>query len=304
MDGLPDAPSLHVVGDATSLQGGASSSCIPVDTTTHFDLRGFSRVDAGIAVIGVFVYADAACTTPQSTIATDLIPADGRWHDMEVNDFALPDGTQNVAFVVYVQSDATNTVRGDALFDHIRFGRTGTIDDAGINLAQEGLSGTWYDPETSGQGFEFSFTTLHASDASSPIFGAWFTYDLPSDDPAAQRWYSMQGGTTQGSTRGDVTIYRNVGGNLDAPPSTSATPVGTGTIKFFSCSSGLFAYTLDDGRRASFRCTTSCRKPNVPRFRRAAMWHRRLRALRRTTIRRRAARGSWSKSIRSKRRSS
>jgi hypothetical protein len=140
------------------------------------------------------------------------------------------------------------TTPGDALFDHVQFGRTGTIED-GINLGQEGLTGTWYDPETNGQGFELSFETSLSSTDARTLFGTWYTYDLPSDDPASQRWYAMQGSTSLGETNADFTIYQNTGGNFDAPPITTATAVGTGSIKFFSCSSGLFTYAMSDGRK-------------------------------------------------------
>jgi hypothetical protein len=247
--GLPDAPALHMAGNQTTDPAATvASACIPVDTTTHFDLRAFSHVDAGAVAIGVFVYSDAACTVAMTLLPTAAVNADQRWHDIELNDFALPDGAHSVQVGLAVGTGTDLTIPGDALFDHVVFGRTGTIDD-GIDLGQEGLSGTWYDPETSGQGFELSFETSTSADDAKPLFGTWFTFDLPSDDPASERWYTMQGAPALGATSAGVTIYRNTGGNFDAPPSTTATAVGTGSIKFFSCSSGLLTYAFDDGRK-------------------------------------------------------
>jgi hypothetical protein len=50
------------------------------------------------------------------------------------------------------------------------------------------------------------------------------------------------------TTTADLTIYQNLGGTFDAPPSTSAVPVGSGTLSFESCTSGAFTYAFDDGR--------------------------------------------------------
>lgn len=243
--GIPEAPSLHVAG--TSDESGVMlSSCISVDTTTDFDLSGFARAQAGSAIAGVIEFIDSACTSPVYELTTDAIAADGRWHDLEVDGFALDDGVLGVQFAVAALPDDSGTA-GSAQFDHLRLARTGTLEDDGINLAQDGLSGTWYDPDAGGQGFELSFTTTHDAATASPIFGAWFTYDLPSNDTADQRWYSIQGATALGETSAGFTVYQNTGGNFDAPPSTVATAIGTGSIKFFSCSSGLFTYALDDG---------------------------------------------------------
>jgi hypothetical protein len=48
-----------------------------------------------------------------------------------------------------------------------------------------------------------------------------------------------------------VNIYQNTGGNFDAPPVTNAVPVGTGTLAFDSCQSGVFTYAFNDGRTGS-----------------------------------------------------
>ena len=62
-----------------------------------------------------------------------------------------------------------------------------------------------------------------------------------------QRWYSAQGLTSTGQPTSQLTIYRNTGGNFDAPPVTNAQAVGTATLSFDSCSSGELAYNFTDG---------------------------------------------------------
>jgi hypothetical protein len=135
----------------------------------------------------------------------------------------------------------------DAHFDHIGFGPTGTLDS--VISIQQGLSGAWYNPQTSGQGLEFIVSQDRVVQTDSAVFGAWYTYDTTAGGPDAQRWYSFQ--TTQiepGSTTAPVVIYQNIGGNFGAPPSTSAAAVGTGTLNFDTCSTGSFSYQFDDGR--------------------------------------------------------
>jgi len=113
------------------------------------------------------------------------------------------------------------------------------------------LTGAWYDPDQSGQGFQLTVDPVTAS-----LFGAWYTYDTVAGDTGTQRWYSLQATLAPDAITADITIYQNVGGNFAGPPATTATPVGTGTLAFDSCTSGSFAYTLDDGRQGSIPLRT------------------------------------------------
>lgn len=122
----------------------------------------------------------------------------------------------------------------------------------GISINQEGLTGAWFNPETSGQGFEFVISPDAALPGAGNVFGAWYTYDVTAGGVDTQRWYSLQGGypaTAQGvTTTADLTIYQNLGGTFDAPPSTVAVPMGSGTLSFDSCTTGAFTYAFEDGR--------------------------------------------------------
>jgi hypothetical protein len=117
-----------------------------------------------------------------------------------------------------------------------------------VNVNQEGLSGTWYNPATSGQGMQFQFSPDDSNPGEGTLFGAWFTYDIVAGTENSQRWYSVQTGLMGDGESQDVEIYRNTDGNFDAGPVTSAEQVGTGTLTFPTCDTGEFAYTLDDGR--------------------------------------------------------
>ena len=139
---------------------------------------------------------------------------------------------------------------------------TGTVPAGGIALAQEGLTGAWYNPLTSGQGFEFVVDTSATPSGNAGLFGAWYTFDIaPAGGPEKQRWYSIQASFASDATSTEFTIYQNIGGNFDAPPPTHAAAVGTGTLTFSSCSAGVFTYAFDSGSSGSI--PLSALLPNV-----------------------------------------
>ena len=86
------------------------------------------------------------------------------------------------------------------------------------------------------------------------------------------------------SPRAALTIYRNTGGNFNAPPVTSATPVGTATLSFASCTSGQLDYEFSDGTNRngtialtrltqSVTCTPSGTGPTDPDFALSGNWY-------------------------------
>ncbi|MGH8172628.1 MAG: hypothetical protein ACREPX_05740 [Rhodanobacteraceae bacterium] len=139
---------------------------------------------------------------------------------------------------------------GDAYFDHVAFGPTGTLPTT-IPINQQGLTGAWYEPVTSGQGFQVSIAPSVDVTGGGTLFGAWYTYDAVAGGTDTQRWYSLQASLTDGARSADVTIYQSTGGNFAATPSAAAVAVGSGTLAFDSCTSGTFDYAFDDGRAGS-----------------------------------------------------
>ncbi len=98
-------------------------------------------------------------------------------------------------------------------------------------------SGSWYDPNTSGQGIEL--TVVPAGNGSNGLlFGAWFTYDPAGagDDPLDQYWFTLQGDLATASN-GKVTlpILQILGGTLDGLPTRNSSQVGTATLTFSAC---------------------------------------------------------------------
>ena len=108
------------------------------------------------------------------------------------------------------------------------------------------LSGNWFDPATSGQGF-----TVEVNPNSGALFAAWYTYapNGVSSGAAGQRWYTAQGAFTAGLRSIPVTIYETTGGQFDTPtpPGQSTVAVGTGTMAFQSCTAATFSYTFTGG---------------------------------------------------------
>ena len=114
------------------------------------------------------------------------------------------------------------------------------------DLNQHGLTGSWYEPATSGQGVEVEvFPNLSSGTGST--FVSWFTYDTVSGGAERQRWYTAQGPVVTGQPNASLTIYRNTGGNFNAPPVTNAQAIGTATLSFDTCSSGQLLYSFTDG---------------------------------------------------------
>jgi hypothetical protein len=115
------------------------------------------------------------------------------------------------------------------------------------DLNQHGLTGSWYEPPTSGQGVEVEIFP----DMVSPDVGlaqvSWFTYDVTAGGADHQRWYTASGPVNTGPASATLTIYQNASGNFDALPVTTATAVGTAVLSFDTCASGRFSYAFADG---------------------------------------------------------
>ena len=121
------------------------------------------------------------------------------------------------------------------------------------NLNQPGIGGSWYDMATSGQGvvlaaFPF-YDTPGASPSHTTLFGGWFTYAIePSDAPAGQTWYSIQGDVDDTTTEATLGLYESMGGRFASPPVVPAVPVGSVTLAFDDCTHATMRYHFDDER--------------------------------------------------------
>lgn len=115
--------------------------------------------------------------------------------------------------------------------------------------ADFGLSGNWFDPATSGQGFVFEVNPL-----APVVFFAWYTY-APSGQAAGaagQRWFTGLGTFTPGTHTAPLTLYETTGGVFDTPtPIAQATvAAGTATVTFASCTSAQLTFDFTSGSNA------------------------------------------------------
>ena len=155
---------------------------------------------------------------------------------------------------------------------------------AAVDLNQHGLTGSWYELATSGQGIEVEVFPDHSAPGTGFAFLSWFTFDSVAGAADSQRWYTLDGPVVAGQPSAALTIYRNVGGNFDALPKTTPTAVGTATLSFDSCSSGRLAYTFNDGTgrngtipltrlTRNVTCSTSGARPTDPDFALSGNWY-------------------------------
>jgi len=155
----------------------------------------------------------------------------------------------NAAWAAVVTFDDPGTV-GYKCEVHAGMGMTGTItveavQAPGFNLDQQGLSGSWANPATDGQGIVMTVMPDLLGDGRGVLFGGWFTYG--SDVADGVRWYTLQGDVTRDDDSATMPIYLTTGGAFDTGQATSTAAVGQATIHFDDCTHGSLQYAFSDG---------------------------------------------------------
>ena len=125
----------------------------------------------------------------------------------------------------------------------------------GPELNQHGLTGSWYEPATNGQGAEIEVFPDLVAPGTGSVQVSWFTFDTVAGGADRQRWYTLSGNVVSGQPSAALTIYQNTGGNFNAPPITNGVPVGTATLSFDTCASGQLSYHFNDGRAGNIPLT-------------------------------------------------
>ena len=165
--------------------------------------------------------------------------------------------------VALSQDGGTALVGGFSDSGHIGAAWTFTAASA-FNMNQHGLTGSWFNPATAGQGVEIEVYPDLVSPGVGFIQAAWFTYDYVAPGAAAsQRWYTFSGNVASGAPSASLILYQNIGGNFDAAPATTATPVGTVTLSAADCDHVSMAYTFSDGSGRSGMVPMTRLLPNV-----------------------------------------
>ena len=125
---------------------------------------------------------------------------------------------------------------------HILFGvllALGVSSAGAVNLDQYGLTGSWYNPAASGQGFMLEVYPDTVDAHTGVLFGGWFTYD---DQSGEQSWYTLQGNVNDSEDSTRVAIYSSHNGYFDKLPKGDTFQVGYADISFSDCTHGLVEY--------------------------------------------------------------
>lgn len=114
----------------------------------------------------------------------------------------------------------------------------------GINI-NGGMTGAWFEPATTGQGFFIDVT-----ESTGGFFGAWFTWETDQGfnlPPGANehRWLTLQGNYS--GTQATLDVFLTEDGLFDDPRAPRTSPAGTATMAFLSCTEATLSYTLAAG---------------------------------------------------------
>ena len=135
--------------------------------------------------------------------------------------------------------------------NHGYLGMTGSITVQGVapppsvDLDQQGLTGSWANAATNGQGLVMEVDPDLFGAGSGNLFAGWFTYDTTV--AGGLRWYTVQGQVSSGSASAALPIYDTTGGQFDTAQATTTTPIGQATLTLSDCMHGMLNYTFSDG---------------------------------------------------------
>jgi hypothetical protein len=85
---------------------------------------------------------------------------------------------------------------------------------ASPDINQHGLTGSYYNAATNGQGFQLEVFQDMVAAGQGYAQVSWFSF---ANAGGSQRWYTMGGYTYTGRSSVDLTIYQNTGGNFATP---------------------------------------------------------------------------------------
>lgn len=122
------------------------------------------------------------------------------------------------------------------------------------------ITGTWYDPNSSGQGLEISRIAQRDEEGDDPgdpglLFASWFTYDPESTSEIpgeTQHWLTLQGQSIDDDEPDVISsaIYLSLGGTFDEGPAFTQRQVGTATLESIACDRLKLTYKFEDSAMA------------------------------------------------------
>lgn len=114
-----------------------------------------------------------------------------------------------------------------------------------------GLTGSWSDPGTPGQGF-----FIDVDPEQHIVFLAWFTWGAPRPEqtaligPSTHRWYVAVGGFSEGDAGIELTLSETEGGAFDRPSEFGDRVIGNITLTFTSCTEAVADFRFDEPSRS------------------------------------------------------
>ncbi|MFK7958040.1 MAG: hypothetical protein AB8B96_18230 [Lysobacterales bacterium] len=123
------------------------------------------------------------------------------------------------------------------------------LDQASTFEINQGVSGAWFYPVTTGSGL-----LLDVNPDSGFFFAAWFTYASDAEGAdGSSRWFTASG-QYQGH-RVDTQLFRSSGGRFDSDMAVETVPVGSMQFEFSDCNNAVVGYALDGGASGDFPIT-------------------------------------------------
>jgi hypothetical protein len=229
-----------------------------------------------------------------TSIVTVSPPRKGTVTYRVANGFALPSFVTYTPFPGQAGTDTwtyqgtgpggTTTIRSASVSIAEAEGTPPPAPSGAPDLNQHGLTGSWYEPITSGQGFEVEVYPDLLAPGTGLAQVSWFTFDAAVGGADHQRWYTLSGPVVTGRASASLTIYQNTGGNFNALPITGSHAVGSATLAFDSCTSGSLNYNFTDGSGRSgtvpltrltrnITCSATSARTTDPDFARSGNWY-------------------------------
>ena len=234
----------------TSAQTGAVNAfSFPNNLPVSMMMCGYYTCDGGSTantrvLIATQGFRDLGILVPDFVVPNGFIPTGG---GMITINYA---GVDQVSFNTLPTDGVTSVNRLDLPMSNLATnfaGNTAVIAPIAVELNQHGLTGSYYQQTTKGQGVEVEIYPDQMAVGTGLAFLSWFTYDSIAGGADHQRWYTIQGPVQTGQPSATLNIYQNTGGNFNDVPVTNGQQVGTANLSFDSCTSGQLSYNFTDG---------------------------------------------------------
>ena len=247
LDGSPSSGSLVVRGDLHQL-GTATSSCFEIEPRTSYSFGGefigsisggFSLGDEGEATFSCMSFSTTNCSGPASTLGSTPIGivdvANAPFSLTFINPTDLTARSAHCsASIETTSSSLSGSAPAVLQLDNLHFAVTNPNP---ISLGGY-LSGSWYDPKQSGQGFDLEFTAQ-----ANTLVAEWFTF--APDGSGKPIWIYAQG--KYDPLQSVVTIPAAISSGTSFPPAFHESDItktlwGTLTFSFTDCNHASVAW--------------------------------------------------------------